>query len=419
MTALINQAKLDKYLTNGFNVLIEGPHGVGKTEIVKQTFERAGYKWKYFSSSTLDPWVDLVGVPKATMKDGVEVLELIRPGWVIEDDVDAIFFDELNRAHSKVTNAVLELIQFKSINGHKLNKLKVIWAAINPYDEAGTYAVNELDPAMVDRFHAHIKTPYRLDADIFTRRFPETGEAFVSWWNSLSDALKAEVSPRRLEYAANAYQLEMSLDDILPRASGIAKLRAEITHGPFVKRLKKLDAANAATFFNDSNNVIALNDLLAVNHEVALKAFEDFKPKIPDELRIYRQKTKDTHDVTVVDTTVCKPFFSKFTSITAVSPWPKQEFDALLGKFLTGSPEFFQDDVRLLVQAFTGYRMAVPSKAKYVINWAVNAVAKPAALNLHVVMLIHMAKACEPIEFDSRRIAFINDRLAVQNLPTL
>ena len=41
-------------------------------------------------------------------------------------------FDELNRAKPKVRNAVMELIQFRSINGIKFNNLRMIWAAINP-----------------------------------------------------------------------------------------------------------------------------------------------------------------------------------------------------------------------------------------------------------------------------------------------
>jgi len=43
-----------------------------------------------------------------------------------------LFFDELNRAHPKVLNAVFELVQFRSINGDKLPRLQCVIAAINP-----------------------------------------------------------------------------------------------------------------------------------------------------------------------------------------------------------------------------------------------------------------------------------------------
>ncbi len=73
--------------TNGFNVLLVGGHGVGKTAMVKEVFDGLGWTWKYFSASTIDPWVDLVGVPKE--KDGV--LELIRPASLDFENVEAIF----------------------------------------------------------------------------------------------------------------------------------------------------------------------------------------------------------------------------------------------------------------------------------------------------------------------------------------
>lgn len=112
--------------------------------------------------------------------------------------------------------------------------------------------------------------------------------------------------------------------------------------------------------------------------------------------------------------------FSCFTaSGTVISPWPKAEFDLLVGGVLSGTPHGFKDDVRLLTQAYSAYRFAMPQKAKAVINWAVNVATKPSMLNMGAALIIHMARTSDPVEFDSRRVAFINDRLSVQNLPTL
>lgn len=46
------------------NVVFRGRHGVGKTTMVIDAFNRKKLKWLYFSASTMDPWVDLIGVPK-------------------------------------------------------------------------------------------------------------------------------------------------------------------------------------------------------------------------------------------------------------------------------------------------------------------------------------------------------------------
>ena len=61
---VMNESKIDFWINNNQNVLFIGKHGVGKTAIVKDAFERHKLNYKYFSASTMDPWVDFIGVPK-------------------------------------------------------------------------------------------------------------------------------------------------------------------------------------------------------------------------------------------------------------------------------------------------------------------------------------------------------------------
>jgi len=200
MTKNIDQI-LKHAVDNGMNVLLKGTHGVGKTAMVQQCFEGAGLKWKYYSASTMDPWVDFIGVPKEKTENGVTYLDLVRPRDLAADEVEAIFFDELNRAHKKIRNAVMELIQFKSINGKKFKNLKIVWAAINPDDEEGTYDVEKLDPAQIDRFQVHLDIPNEPNAAWFKKTFGPQGERAVKWWLSREEKVKTYISPRRLEYA--------------------------------------------------------------------------------------------------------------------------------------------------------------------------------------------------------------------------
>ena len=124
------------------NVLLRGRHGVGKTALIKETFNEVfgemGKNWLYFSASTLDPWTDLIGIPKNfTRPDGVEVFKLIPPEhFTGEEDIRAVFFDEINRTpDNKTLNAIMEFIQFKSINGRKFKNLEVVWGAENPAED--------------------------------------------------------------------------------------------------------------------------------------------------------------------------------------------------------------------------------------------------------------------------------------------
>lgn len=173
---LVNEKKLAFYVERNLNVLFEGERGVGKTSVIYKTFNEANLRVKYFSAPTMDPWTDLVGVPSTVVRsDGKEVLRMIPPEDFADDKYDAIFIDELNRAPPKVLDALMELIQFKTINGKPYN-IKMIWAAINPYDENNNdYNVEPLDKALKDRFQIHIKFPYNVDESFFKKNHGDTG----------------------------------------------------------------------------------------------------------------------------------------------------------------------------------------------------------------------------------------------------
>ena len=68
---------------------------------------------------------------------------MVRPQEFQDDEVEAIFMDEFQKTQ-KVRNAVMELIQFKSINGRKFKNLKIVDAGKD--DEEFNYR-DALDPA--------------------------------------------------------------------------------------------------------------------------------------------------------------------------------------------------------------------------------------------------------------------------------
>lgn len=279
------QERLVIYRDLGYNVLLTGHAGVGKTALINATF--SGLRSMYFSAPTMDPWVDLVGVPRAVSdeKRGGQVLDLVRPEFVKADQIEAIFIDELNRAPDKVLNALMELIQFKSINGFKLNNLRLIWAAINPADDDGQYTVNELDRALKDRFQVQIELPYDVDEVYFTTRFPETGQAFVTWWRDLPKDLQHEISPRRLEYAAQAHEHGCLLGDFLPARANVSKLVASIKSKSFQEKLAEIKTdAQAKAFVSQINHATKLLQLVNAKNKQAIEFFEKHRKVMPQEL---------------------------------------------------------------------------------------------------------------------------------------
>lgn len=283
---MISEANLSFWIKNHYNVLFRGKHGVGKTATILQAFANHGLKFQYFSASTMDPWVDFIGVPKEKIdENGNSYLDLIRPKHFQEDAVEAIFLDEFNRSSKKVRNAVMELIQFKSINGKKFNNLKIIWAAINPEDdEEGKYDVEALDPAQFDRFHVCVDVPYIPHAPYFRDKYGvAVADVAITWWKELSKEQKNLVSPRRLDYVCDMYSKGGDIKFVLPNNVNTSKLILELSSGSISKKMKTLfetkDEAGSKAFLTVENNY-------AVSHPYIVKSKEYqafFLPLLPEE----------------------------------------------------------------------------------------------------------------------------------------
>lgn len=310
---MIDDKKLDFYIEHDYNVLMRGRHGVGKTAIIKAAFERAGLNWKYFSASTMDPWVDFVGVPeKVTDEDGRSYIDLVRPKNFQNDEVEAIFLDEFNRAKPKVRNAVMELIQFKSINGVPFRNLRMIWCAINPEDDEADlhYDVEELDEAQKDRFQIILDIPYEPSRAYFVRRFgEEVGGGAVEWWKGLEPEHNVLVSPRRLEYALDVYSNEGDLRDVLPfKELNLQQLRQRIQHGSIASKLEQLyDASDieCQKTFNNMNFVTDAKEHI-FKEEHYIKRFGKFIHKdilaeyVTDPEGVYREAIINNVDAEVI-----------------------------------------------------------------------------------------------------------------------
>ncbi len=279
-----SNATLDNWIKNSYNVLFHGRHGVGKTSMVFDAFKRAGWEigrdFLYFSAATIDPWVDLIGVPaRITNEKGEEVLKLIRPATIDNESIKVFFVDEFNRSHKKVRNAMMELIQFKSINGLKFPNLKMIWGAVNPDEDSELkYDVEKLDPAQEDRFHIHCHIPYKPNQSYFAEKYndPEMAEAVCSWWDKQSNATKLLVTPRRLEYAIDVFQNTNDLRFVLPTSATVSSLKEAIQIGNPEKTFKKLlddnNEKETRKWLSVDNNLTAVQKLICENKIIAAKS---------------------------------------------------------------------------------------------------------------------------------------------------
>lgn len=277
------ESLFDFWVKHNMNVILEGDHGFAKTAMVGQTFERNGLRWKYFSASTMDPWVDLVGIPKEAIdENGNPYIKLIRPKEFQNDEYDAIFLDEFNRAPKKVRNAVMELIQFKSINGHKLNNLRVVWAAINPHDEDETYDVEKLDPAQIDRFHVLYKVPNVPSREFFTEKYgKDVANAAIEWWYGIPEKFRKHVSARRLDYVIECYLNGGDIKYMVDKSTNPSRLVMLLSSGSILEKLKEIinskDEKALRKFLKNDNNFEIAVDWMKKDSDViaALVPFVD------------------------------------------------------------------------------------------------------------------------------------------------
>jgi DNA polymerase III delta prime subunit len=206
----ITVQQLKQYMEASKNILIAGEAGTGKTQMLKAAADELGLSMKYYSSSTLDPFADLVGIPVPNTI--TKLVEYYRPKEI--DEAQVIFFDELNRADPKTINAVMEIIQFRSINGDPLRNLKCIVAAINPVDKG--YNTDELDIAVRDRFDFFLTSEVVADYSFFKAKFgvavARTAiDLFKDYQSSYKEDRRSKkntlgyFSPRRLEKVLDAF----------------------------------------------------------------------------------------------------------------------------------------------------------------------------------------------------------------------
>lgn len=136
-------------------LIIQGKHGIGKSSVVQQYCDENGFYLVELFLSNQEVG-DLIGYPET--RNGVQYWSM--PAWLhrMHDAQRAgkhcvLHLDELNRADTDVLQAALQLVLEGKIHEHSLpilNSQKTqVLASINP---PGDYNVQELDPALLDRF---------------------------------------------------------------------------------------------------------------------------------------------------------------------------------------------------------------------------------------------------------------------------
>lgn len=129
----------------GKPVLLEGRHGVGKSNLIEQAAKELGIECIVRDLSLMEP-PDLIGLP--TQHNGRTCY--LPPAFLPESGKGLMVFEELNRSEKYMQAPCLQLLTARTLNDYKLPAGWLCVAAINPASSG--YDTTELDPALLSRF---------------------------------------------------------------------------------------------------------------------------------------------------------------------------------------------------------------------------------------------------------------------------
>ena len=187
------------------SVLLRGPHGIGKSQVVRQVARAVASMEGLKSFPVIDRRLsqmtegDMVGLPST---DG-EVTRFNPPDWYKRacDEPVCLFLDELNRGTNEVQQAAFQIVLDRELNGWKLHPQTRVYAAVNT---GAAYTVNDMDPALLDRFWTIDLTPTVEDWVTWARSDGGVADVVVDfiagnerWLDAPKDAEPGKVTPSR------------------------------------------------------------------------------------------------------------------------------------------------------------------------------------------------------------------------------
>jgi len=307
MTNSLNLQEIDQeqalhlskfFIRSNQNLFLFGRRGLGKTEITIQAAQECNMKVNYVNLSVIER-PDLAGYPD--MNAPGEIVTFKSPNFLPKlmesakpDSV--ILFDEVDKAPPEVTAPLLEILQFKSINGKPINVASCILTG-NLINE-GAYS-NLISTALLDRGAKYIIS-FNMEKWIDWAKSNNVHDLILGFLRSnpeftcgkVEDSCYASPSPRSWTLASDALTKARSLkvvdiDTITQIISGFVGLEAGLRFKIWYEHYRKfepfihslIDGGSMTLDFNSLIPTEKIVFVVAACYNAKQKLFEPSKPK--------------------------------------------------------------------------------------------------------------------------------------------
>ena len=129
----------------GKPVMLEGRHGVGKSQLIEQAARELGIGCIVRDLSLMEP-PDLIGLPY--QENGRT--KYSPPSFLPDSGKGLLVFEELNRSEKYMMAPCMQLLTARTLNDYRLPDAWMCIAAINPSTDG--YDTQEMDAALLSRF---------------------------------------------------------------------------------------------------------------------------------------------------------------------------------------------------------------------------------------------------------------------------
>ncbi len=157
-------------------MLLIGPHGTGKSELLNTLARMLGTSHRHYNASLIC-FDDLLGYPMP--EPGQQRMKFIQTEATVWG-AESVFIDEISRCRPEIANKLFSLIYERRLQGQLISGLRYRWSAMNPpptEDDMDSSTQDliyngslPLDPALADRFVWVVPFPAMWDMSIQARK---------------------------------------------------------------------------------------------------------------------------------------------------------------------------------------------------------------------------------------------------------